>query len=197
MEQTSHKVRRQREVESQRQAILEATRQLARREGWTKVSIRKIADIVQYTPPLIYEHFKNKEAVLIELEAIGFRLLRQALDEARQRSPDPALQLVALSEAYWEWAFSHAELYQVMFNLEGIQATSPRETALREAGPAVIETLRQVLLFAGPLDALFFNWWALCHGHVCLIMSGHLQGHRQAIRDALLTGVERFAQSLR
>jgi len=197
MEQTSHKARRQREIETQREAILEATRQLARQNGWPKVSIRKIADIVQYTPPLIYEHFKNKEALLIELEAVGFGKLRRTLDEARQRSGDPVLQLVALAEAYWEWAFAHAELYQVMFNLEGVQATSPRETALREAGPAVTETLRQLVLFSGPLDELFFNWWAMCHGHVCLIMSGHLQGHRSAIRQALLSGTERFAQGLR
>ncbi|MEL6805067.1 MAG: helix-turn-helix domain-containing protein, partial [Bacteroidota bacterium] len=61
--------RREKEKAAQTNSILRAARKIAVAEGWTKVSIRKISKEIAYTPPVIYEHFKNKEAILIELES--------------------------------------------------------------------------------------------------------------------------------
>ncbi len=45
--------------------ILDAAMAIVRDEGWQELSIRKIADTIEYTPPVIYCYFLNKEAVLI------------------------------------------------------------------------------------------------------------------------------------
>ena len=195
-EPTAHKERRKREIEALKLAILEAARNLAVKEGWPKVSIRKIATIIQYTSPVIYEHFKNKEAILIELEIQGFRQLKISLEEARESNSDPVNQLVSISEQYWEWAHKNAELYQVMFNLDGIRSTPPNRQALKEAGNCVLETLKQIHLFSSETEELFFNWWALVHGHVSLVMSNQIAGMDSKIKRYLIGGIERFARSI-
>ncbi len=190
------KERRQREIEAVKANILEASRRLAIEQGWPKVSIRKIANEIEFTPPVIYEHYKNKEAILIELEEIGFRQLRYSMEEAREQSQAPADQLMAMTEAYWDWAFAQKELYQVMFNLEGIHSTPPTSTALRDAGKPVVKTLQQLHLFSTEVEELFFNWWAMAHGHVSIVISGQVSGMQHQMRRYLLAGVERFVQSL-
>ena len=195
-EPTAHKERRKREIEALKVAILEAARNLAIKEGWPKVSIRKIATIIQYTAPVIYEHFKNKEAILIELEIQGFRLLKIALEEARESTSDPVRQLVSISQQYWDWAHQNAELYQVMFNLDGIRSTPPNRQALKEAGNCVLETLKQIHLFSSETEELFFNWWAIVHGHVSLVMSHQIAGMDSKIKRYLAGGIERFAKSI-
>lgn len=190
------KERRQREIEAVKAHILEASRKLAIAHGWPKVSIRKIANEIEFTPPVIYEHYKNKEAILIELEETGFRQLKYTLEEAREQSSDPAEQLRLMSGAYWDWAFAQGELYQVMFNLEGIHSTPPSSTALRETGKPVIKTLQQLHLFNAEVEELFFNWWAMAHGHASIVISGQVSGMQNQMRRYLMAGVDRFIESL-
>ncbi len=188
--------RRKQEIESQRNAILRAARKLAVAKGWPKVSIRQISAEIAYTPPVIYEHFKNKEAILIELESNGFRQLKFELEEARQQSADPALQLQDLSATAWDWAFKNAELYQVMFNLEGIRCSSPNPQALQESGHSVLETFRQLHLFSAEAPSLLLQWWAMLHGYISMVMAGKLPGKQEQTRREMLAAVKRFAQSL-
>lgn len=190
------KERRQREIEAVKADILDATRKLALANGWPEVSIRKIGHAIEYTPPVIYEHFKSKEAILIALEEMGFRQLRYALEEAREAHNDPGEQLHAMTGAYYDWAFAFPELYQVMFNLEGVRSTPPSSTSLREAGKPVISTLQQLHLFKAEVEELFFNWWGMAHGHVSLVMSGQVSGMRTSVRRYLLAGVERYRKGL-
>jgi AcrR family transcriptional regulator len=52
--------------------ILSAALQIVKEEGWQALSMRKIADVIEYTAPIIYEYFANKEAILLELPAKAF-----------------------------------------------------------------------------------------------------------------------------
>ncbi|MEM7658634.1 MAG: TetR/AcrR family transcriptional regulator [Bacteroidota bacterium] len=190
------KERRQREIETLKASILKATRSLAIELGWEKVSIRKISDRIEYTPPVIYEHFENKEAILIELEVMGFRNLKYVMDDARQTVSDPLGQMKAVSAAFWDWAFQHAELYQVMFNLEGVKAHPASRQSLKECSQSVIEILRSGQLFSTDTDELFFHWWSIMHGHVSLVQSGQVAGVNNLMRRSVLAAVERLMKSL-
>ena len=68
--------RRQREKESVRANILQAAFNLAKTEGWA-LSMRKIADAIEYSAPVVYDHFENKEAILFEISLQGFKLLQK------------------------------------------------------------------------------------------------------------------------
>ncbi|MEM6768857.1 MAG: TetR/AcrR family transcriptional regulator [Bacteroidota bacterium] len=184
--------RRQREIEAVKAHILQAARDIALKKGWPTVSIRKIAEIIEYTPPVIYEHYKNKEAILAALESLGFEELKKKLDDAARETKEADKQLRELSLAYWHFAFEFPELYQVMYNLEGTQSSSPNHQAIRESGNAVIETLRYLHTFPAQRESLFFNWWSLAHGYVSLVMSGQLPGMQDQLKQYFLEAVERL-----
>src|SRR4051812_47139326 len=108
------KLRQKQEV---RCSILTAAWQLVKEEGWQSLSIRKIADAIEYSAPVIYDHFENKEGILFEFTRRGFRLLTEELVKAKEGSSSPETQLEAMAYCYWEFALDHKEYYQLMYGL--------------------------------------------------------------------------------
>src|SRR6201990_3090669 len=98
--------------------ILEAALQIVKEEGWQALSMRKIADVIEYTAPIIYEYFSNKDAILVELTRRGYLILARDLEEAKSKHRLPAKQLEAMWLAYWNFAFANKELYQGMFGVD-------------------------------------------------------------------------------
>src|ERR1700744_438528 len=109
--------RKQRQREEVRASILEAAWEIVIAEGWQSFSIRKVADAIEYSVPVIYTHFENKDAILLEFNKKGFELLANSLKEAKKGQPDPAGELRAMGRAYWGFAFVNKEYYQLMFGL--------------------------------------------------------------------------------
>src|SRR3954447_3012419 len=114
------KERRDRERQELRQAILTASREIASREGWQSVSMRKVAERIEYSPPTIYEHFTSKDALLLELMREGFRLLMERVQAGNRNAAKPEARIRAVALAYWEFAWDYPELYQVMHGLGGV-----------------------------------------------------------------------------
>ncbi|GAB0155483.1 MULTISPECIES: TetR/AcrR family transcriptional regulator [Chryseobacterium] len=114
--------RRQREKESIRANILQAAFGLAKTEGWASLSMRKIADAIEYSAPVVYDYFENKEAILFEISLNGFDLLNKELIKAKKKYDTPEEQLTAIVDAYWKFAFKNKEYYQLMFGL-GMQCS--------------------------------------------------------------------------
>ncbi|WP_315816722.1 helix-turn-helix domain-containing protein [Paraflavitalea speifideaquila] len=67
--------RRIRQKEEVRSNILVTAWQIVKEEGWQALSIRKIADAIEYSVPVVYDHFVNKESILKEFAREGFCLL--------------------------------------------------------------------------------------------------------------------------
>lgn len=111
------KDRIQRVKETTRINILDASLNIVKEEGWPALSMRKVADAIEYTVPVIYEYFENKDAILLELTRKGFLILTKDLNDAKAKHRLPAKQLEAMWLAYWHFAFAEKELYQVMFGV--------------------------------------------------------------------------------
>jgi AcrR family transcriptional regulator len=108
------KERRVREREEIREKILDAARELFAAEGFEAVTMRRIADAIEYTPTAIYFHFRDKEALLKELCDTDFRsLAHQFARIARVR--DPIDRLRATGQAYAEFGFHYPNHYRLMF----------------------------------------------------------------------------------
>ena len=69
------KERQERDREAVRRAILDAARELFVAEGYQNVSIRKIAERIEYSPAAIYGYFPSKDDIFFALAEEGFRLL--------------------------------------------------------------------------------------------------------------------------
>jgi AcrR family transcriptional regulator len=188
-EATPIKRRRDREREQRRQNILLAARTIAAEEGWNAVTIRKVADRIEYSPPTIYEHFASKEAILLDLMREGFAALLQALRTARTAAPDPEAALVAMAHAYWEFAWQRPELYQVMHGLGGVPFcgdVAEAKGGLPEPEQVFDEVLLALAAFTqatgadvGDPDEAVEIIWATSHGLIALTMSDHLDGGRE------------------
>jgi AcrR family transcriptional regulator len=106
--------RREREKGELRQLILDTARQLFLEEGFDAVTMRRIADKIEYTPTTIYLHFKDKEALFRELIEDDFRKLAESFAKLVEIN-DPLERIEAAAWAYARFALTHPNHYQLMF----------------------------------------------------------------------------------
>ncbi|MCU1349971.1 MAG: transcriptional regulator, TetR family, partial [Acidobacteria bacterium] len=106
--------RREREREEIRGRILDAARELFAVEGYDAVTMRRIAERIEYSPTAIYFHFKDKEALLKELCATDFLTLAHQF-AAIGRIDDPIERLRRVGHAYIEFGIDHPNHYRLMF----------------------------------------------------------------------------------
>ncbi|KOV90214.1 TetR/AcrR family transcriptional regulator [Nocardia sp. NRRL S-836] len=130
--------RRARERANTHQRIIEAALHVLETEGVAALTIRRIAADVEYSAPVVYQHFANKDALLLELVAHGHRLLLGELRRA-VREPDVDRRLTRAAAEYVRFAGEHPHLYQVM-NAPVADADERR----RVVAPA-IEALEELL----------------------------------------------------
>ena len=79
--------RRKRDRDNLRRSILDAACNLFATGNYKEVSIRKIADAVEYSPAAIYLHFKDKDEILDTLAEEGFVLLSERLEAITATNP--------------------------------------------------------------------------------------------------------------
>ena len=108
------KERRTRERQETRELILDAAREMFADEGYESVTMRAIAEKIEYTPTAIYHHFENKQALVTELCACDFQELAHHF-RGQAVSVDPVLRIRAVGEAYLEFAEKHPSQYRFMF----------------------------------------------------------------------------------
>ena len=106
--------RRERQKAETRQAILDAARELFVSEGVDATTMRAIAAKIGYTPTAIYHHFKDKDALLVELCMADFRALGQSLYKIG-RIEDPVERLRRMGMSYADFALSNSSQYRFMF----------------------------------------------------------------------------------
>lgn len=182
------KERKARQRGDVRHGILAAARAIAARDGWQAVTIRKIAERIEYSPPVIYEHFTAKEEILAELMRQGYAEQRAAMEAARDAADGPVDALIAMARAYIAFAFRSPDLYQVMYGLGGVPfsaAETGREGAPIAAtmGNVVEEILRVAGRPASGIDNKVTLLWSTGHGLVSLAMIERLAGGESRIED--------------
>jgi AcrR family transcriptional regulator len=174
------KERRQKEHEQLRARILAAARELAQAEGWRNVTLRKIADKIEYTHPALYAFFKSKDELLLALLQEGFRILQSEMEQALAQAANPHEGLRAVAQAYLDFARTYPELYQAMYGLDGVafgtDATFEEGLAIGEVAGRAIAALdsKKRLTDRQITDRVYLVWSAL-HGLTALTMGGRIQ----------------------
>lgn len=194
----SSEERRQREQQELKRRILETAREIARTEGWSSVTLRKIADRIDYTHAALYSYFANKEQLLLEVLREGFHLLATDLSRATTGAMTPQEAFRRSVFAYWTFAWRHPELYRVMYGLDGIPfgvtETWAEGTQIGELATRVItKLLENQGRPIEQIEAKVFLIWSTLHGLISLAMIGRIAGSprdltplvEQAIHDAL------------
>lgn len=186
--------RRIRQKEEFRASILEAAWHQVLTEGWQSLSIRKIADAIEYSIPVIYNHFENKEAILLEFTKEGFQKLADAMQSVKDQYVEPERQLESIAYAYWDFAFEHKEYYQLMFGL-GIPACERvnQIAEMKNMTTIMISTIEETIKISPDPEADYFlkyhTYLSILHGLVSIQMIRNegkpSEGDRRILQDAV------------
>ncbi len=95
-------------------AILDAARDLFVSHGYQEVSIRKIAERIEYSPAAIYSYFLSKDDIFFALAEEGFHLLF-GYGRARSEFPDPIDDIRSMFLHYYKFSKEHPEYFALMF----------------------------------------------------------------------------------
>jgi AcrR family transcriptional regulator len=175
--------------------ILNAALHIAQVEGWQALSMRKIADQIEYTAPIIYEYFTNKEGILLELTRRGYQILTREIQQARDRYQKAEEKMEAMWVAYWNFAFSHQEFYRLMYGVDMVSCSDnsqlPEIDNLYATLSGVIESLFQKKPVTEDNICLkYHTYWSVIHGLVSINLV-HLNGrttdqlNQQILKDAI------------
>ncbi|MVM39094.1 TetR family transcriptional regulator [Spirosoma sp. HMF3257] len=162
--------RRTRQKAEIRQRILDAARQIAREKDWNAVTIRNIADAIDYTPPIVYEHFENKEDVLLNIVKEGHAENRRVFDEILEMELSAEEKIVRLSMVQWAFANEKPEIFRLMHNPERMeQQRDMMREGMEEAKQKIEGLFREVSPDSENMGELIFNWFCLMQGYINLI----------------------------
>ena len=188
--------RKQRQKDEVRTAILSAAWKLVANEGWQSLSIRKIADAIEYSAPVIYDHFENKEAILLEFTRKGFQLLDAQVKTAAAKFEDPADQLKAMAHAYWDFALEHRQYYYLMYGV-GMPTCEMTKEIIEVKGfsQTLIDAIEALTSRNGnkSVNAILKmrTYWSMLHGLVTItMMSEQLEEHdmNRVVLDDMIAG---------
>ncbi|GGG97895.1 TetR family transcriptional regulator [Parapedobacter pyrenivorans] len=184
--------RKHRQLEQVRTAILAQSWQIIEEEGWEALSIRRIADAIEYSTPVVYKHFESKEAIRSAFSQEGYALLANRLLKAKTACDSPTDQLMALSNTYWAFAQEHPKHYQIMYGLGIPTCEMVRETReILEVSNVFHETIEAAIQASKQPDTdvhlKAMTFWSILHGLIAMGMisgPGDPQTAKRILEDA-------------
>jgi len=182
--------RRERERGQRERLIVTTARELAEAEGWDAVTTRRLADLIEYSQPVLYSHFKGKDAIMAAVAVEGFAEIAAQMRAARAGAATPRAALTAVVSAYVDFAERRPALYDAMF-IHGVDlpfAQPETPAALGEAFGVLREALQPFT--DDDLDVYTEVLWAGLHGLITLMRGGRLPRETHERRIALL--LDRF-----
>jgi AcrR family transcriptional regulator len=171
--------RKAREKKELRQEILNAARSLFVERGYDNVSMRKIAEKVEYSPATIYLYFRDKEDLFDTLCAGMFERLVHRLTTHPSRGPGLEGMRAAL-RAYIDFGLDHPQDYCVTFLVEDREWHNvDKPCRRREAGCRAFSCLQELVRLNAQAGVIRVNnveataqmLWASIHGLTSLLIT--------------------------
>jgi AcrR family transcriptional regulator len=174
------KQRRARQKESLRQEILDAARELFINEGYENVSMRRIAEKIEYSPTTIYLYFRDKAHLLFEVCEETFAQLARKGEQILKDRSDPIMTLRKIGRAYVDFGLKHPNHYRVAFinhpphhnfDLKEWYENSMGQRAFNLLKMSVEECVKQGKFKPVDVDAASQALWAAVHGITSLMIT--------------------------
>ncbi|MFE3319813.1 TetR/AcrR family transcriptional regulator [Nocardia sp. NPDC059195] len=178
--------RKERDRAERHQRIIDAAREMAEADGWDAVTIRKLADRIEYSQPVLYSHFANKAAIVGAVALQGCVEFAEKLKVAREAATTHSEVVANVARAYLDFATDNPARYDAIFeqktDLEfGLNAPQP----LRDAF-AGLKAMFTPYAEGDDLGARTEVAWASLHGLATLERSSRLRPELRERRIALL-----------
>lgn len=188
--------RKEKQKQEIKKMILDASIKLFVEEGFEHVTIRKIADLIEYSPTTVYLHFKDKDEIFFQLHQLGFQKLGE-MNSSLATIENPLMRLYKMGENYIEFGMTNPEFYDIML----IQRAPMKVLAQSKDcdwthGEAAFGALKQVIeecmakgfIKKGSVEIVAMAIWGMVHGLVSLAIRDRLDklGENVDIKASML-----------
>jgi AcrR family transcriptional regulator len=200
------KERKARQKRFLRQEILDAASELFVKEGYEQVSMRRIADKIEYSPTTIYLYFKDKAELLEQVCHEAFSRLSLLLKRILEQPGDPVERLKRGLIAYVHFGLDHPHQYRAAFMMpmpEGFDqskhkaADSPGMQAFDFLRRSVQECKASGKLRIGDVELASQTLWCGVHGITSLLITHQAfpwLGREQVIHSVIDTMILGFSE---
>ncbi|MDP6182762.1 MAG: TetR/AcrR family transcriptional regulator [Gammaproteobacteria bacterium] len=177
------------QIQDMEERISAAALHVFGREGYRNFSLRAVAREMGLTAPALYRYVDNKDQLLAELRAEGFRRLGEIFRKVAESRARPLNKGREMLRAALDFAVDEPDLYRIMYELD--QGEAPAPQWVRDDRQTTFDaalTIAEGFVAAGhvdidPLD-LVHLWWIGLHGLASLDLANQLDMGRS--RDELV-----------
>lgn len=185
-----------------REKILAAAVQIVKSEGVERLSIRKLAEKIEYSPAIIYHYFTDKEDILDHILAERYQQFLEQLLSAKRQTGTPMEQLLQGMRRYMTVACEMENVYVTLMRSQSpsvLARTSVLRPGTATSKPAIgllcsallSATKNRVQLDSTQLELTAQILWAAMYGLVTRIHTEHIDGgQRERLIGHFLTIVE-------
>ena len=179
--------RRERERAARRRLIITTARKLAEAEGWDAVTTRRLSTEIEYSQPVLYQHFAGMEHIADAVAIDGFGELADVTRAARLPAGAASDALARVAHAYLDFARDNPAVYDAM-----VTRTTTLRFVAQDTPPQLAAAFAELHQAVGLVaderdaDALTEVFWAALHGLVTLSCAGRLRPGYDSDRLQLL-----------
>ena len=156
--------------------IMDAAREMFVSEGFERVSMRKIAEKINYSPTTIYLYFDDKADLLHQICGRTFKQLAQRVVGIWASTNDPIEKLRLGLKAYIQFGLEHPDEYELVF-ISPLPSSKKEEFQLSSGGAAfdtlrvsVTECVKAGLLRQREVETIAQVLWTGIHGVTSLLI---------------------------
>lgn len=156
-----------------KEKIIEQSWKIILSDGWQALSIRKIADAISYSVPMIYKHFENKEAIIEYFSKEGYSLLSNQIKNSIVETDSGENKIRTIADTYWRFAHHNSQHYRIMFGL-GIPACEAINSSveMKETSDYMLSSIQQTIEEASNTIAdqhlKLKTFWSTLHGFIAI-----------------------------
>lgn len=178
------------ENENVREKILDAALDILFEEGFSGLSMRKIALRARMTAANLYNYYSNKDEICLNIKTRGYAILYKEFKKVEEGIEDPFTRMQQLIRAYISFGLNSMNQYDIIFSqntpMYSDYIGTPNEEAALKEKKAVLRVVRianQTIVEmrrACNLDHLedekyqTLRIWTTLHGIVSLMNNGFL-----------------------
>lgn len=187
--------RKERYTQNMRQSVLDAAMELYHEKGIEALTIRAIAERIEFSPATIYLYFRDKDDIVYQLYNIAFGKFYEKQLEWNNIA-DPLERLRHGCKHYVEWGIQNPKLYDLMFILE-IPMNVIEEKNCQDNGLRSFDELKKLLAECIAADKIKIKdaelaammCWNMIHGVTSLLIKKRIVIAHEAVAqmtDAIL-----------
>jgi AcrR family transcriptional regulator len=173
--------RKERDKAEMRELILNSAHKLFVDRGFDEVSIRNIAEAIEYSPATIYLYFKDKNEIFYALHGEAFKIFNAFMADLANIK-DPFDRLIAMGDKYMQFTMEFPKYYEIMFITESPMDSEENRVEWEE-GIKALGSLEDILIACqqegrfknSDPRVLAFSIWSYMHGMCSLSIRKRLR----------------------